>query len=53
MARYRDPNPVEHNMRQLIRKKLLTYPGVRTQIVDAKLQEHNGKLHVLVASVRA
>ena len=61
LAGYRDLDPgqtpqdiaaVEHDMRELIRKKLQTYPKVRTQIVDAQLQERDGRLHVLVAAVR-
>jgi hypothetical protein len=59
MAEYRKLNPtqskrdfcdVEEDLRLLITKKVEIYPEVRIQIVDAQIQEINGKNHVTVAS---
>ena len=60
MAEYRKLNPtqskrdfrdVEENLRLLIREKEKLYPEVRIQIVDAHIQEIDGKNHVTVASL--
>lgn len=60
MAEYRKLNPsqgrrdfrdVEENLRLLIKEKEKLYPEVRIQIVDAHIQEIDGKNHVTVASL--
>jgi hypothetical protein len=60
MAEYRRINPtqskqdfldVEENLRLLIKQKEKLYPEVRIQILDAQIQEIDGKNHVTVASL--
>jgi hypothetical protein len=60
MAEYRKLNPthsrrdfrdVEEDLRLLVKQKEKLYPEVRCQIVDAHIQEINGKNHVTVASL--
>jgi hypothetical protein len=60
MTEYRKLNPtrnkrdfvdIEENLRLLIAQKEKLYPEVRIQIVDAQIQEINGKNHVTVASL--
>ncbi len=60
IAEYRKLNPtqskrdfrdVEEDLRLLITQKEKLYPEVRIQIVDAHIQEINGKNHVTVASL--
>jgi hypothetical protein len=60
MAEYRMLNPkqskrdfrdVEGDLRLLIKQKEKLYLEVRIQIVDANIQEINGKNHVIVASL--
>ena len=60
MAEYRKLNPtqskrdfrdVEEDLRLLIKQKEKLYPEVRGQIVDAHIEEVNGKNHVTVASL--
>ena len=46
----RDFRDVEDDLRLLIKQKGKLYPEVRVQIVDAYIQEINGKNHVTVAS---
>jgi hypothetical protein len=47
----RDFQDVERNLILLIKNKMKLYPEERVQIVDARIQEINGKNHVTVASV--
>ena len=60
MAEYRKLNPtqskqdfrnVEKDLRLLIKQKEKLYPEVRLQIVNAHIQEIDGKYHVTVASL--
>ena len=60
MSEYRKLNPlqskrdfrdVEENLRLLIKEKEKFYPEVRIQIVNAHIQELDGKIHVTVASL--
>lgn len=60
MAEYRKLNPtqskrdfrdVEEDLILLIKQKTKLYPEERVQIVDAHIQEINGKNHVTVASL--
>lgn len=60
MSEYRKLNPsqskrdfrdVEENLRLLIKEKEKFYPEVRIQIVNAHIQEVDGKIHVTVASL--
>jgi len=60
IAEYRKLNPtqskqdfrdVEEDLRLLIKQKEKLYPEVRLQIIDARIQEINGKSHVTVASL--
>jgi len=60
MSEYRKLNPlqskrdfrdVEENLRLLIKEKDKFYPEVRIQIVNAHIQEIDGKVHVTVASL--
>ena len=60
MTKYRKLNPmqskrdyrdVEKDLWLLIQQKENLYPDVRTQIIDAKIEEINGKNHITVASV--
>ena len=60
MSEYRKLNPsqskrdfrdVEENLRLLIKEKEKFYPEVRVQIVNAHIQEIDGKIHVTVASL--
>jgi hypothetical protein len=60
MSEYRKLNPlqskrdfrdVEENLRLLIKEKEKFYPEVRIQIVNAHIQEIDGKIHVTVASL--
>ena len=60
MAEYRKLNPtqskqdfrnVEKDLRLLIKQKEKLYPEVRLQIVNAHIQEIDGKNHVTVASL--
>jgi hypothetical protein len=60
MAEYRKLNPrqskrdfrdVEEDLRLLIKQKEKLYPEVRIQIVEAHIQEINGKNHVTVATL--
>jgi hypothetical protein len=60
MAEYRKLNPtqskqdfrdVKEDLRLLIKQKERLYPEVRVQIVDAHIQEIDGKNHVTVASL--
>ena len=47
----RDFRDVEKNLILLIKNKMKLYPEERVQIVDARIQEINGKNHVTVASL--
>jgi len=47
----RDFRDVEEDLRLLIKQKEKLYPEVQIQIVDAHLQEINGKNHVTVVSL--
>ena len=60
MAEYRKLNPtqskqdfrnVEKDLRLLIKQKENLYPEVRLQIVNAHIQEIDGKNHVTMASL--
>jgi len=60
MSEYRKLNPlqskrdfrdVEEDLRLLIKGKEKFYPEVRIQIVNAHIQEVDGKIHVTVASL--
>jgi hypothetical protein len=60
MSEYRKLNPlqskrdfrdVEENLRLLIKEKEKFYPEVRIQIVNAHIQEIDGKIHVTAASL--
>jgi hypothetical protein len=60
IAEYRKLNPtqgkqdfraVKNDLRLLIKQKEKLYPEVRVQIVDAHIEEVNGKNHVTVASL--
>ena len=62
MTEYKKMNPaltpqdfvdVEQDMRNRIRHKCLVFPDVNVQIVNANLEEIDGKMHVTVASVGA
>jgi len=62
MTAYRNANPtqtpedyadVEGDMRKLIQKKCQMFQDVNAQILNATLNEDDGKMHVTVASVRA
>ena len=47
----RDFRDVEENLKLLIKEKEKLYPEVRIQIVNAQIQEIDGKNHVTVASL--
>lgn len=60
MKNYRKMNPeqnkrvykgVEDDLRLLIKQKIKLYPDVEVQIVDAKIEEIDGKTHIKVASM--
>lgn len=62
MTAYRNANPtqtpedyadVERDMHKLIQKKCQMFPDVNSQIVNATLNEDDGKIRITVASVRA
>lgn len=62
MTAYRKANPTqtpedyadeERDMRALIQKKCQMFPDENAQILNATLNEDDGKMHVTVASVRA
>lgn len=57
---YRKMNPgqnkkiyqgVEDDLRLLIKQKIKLYPDVDVQIVDARVEEVDGKMHIQVASL--